>query len=164
VYLRFQSDVCRSFLASCAAWLKTNQGRILQKEEVYEDCRVDLQGLAMIPGLTLISCGESNSGEGASETVKLRGGGASLPAPIYSRWFKSYGAAHPRQSCVQSSPQGWQRTESLPAEGWYAFPRSSVGLLMRSGWNDLPGRGIARFRAGRNIALIQAGSPCIPQH
>jgi phosphate transport system substrate-binding protein len=27
--------------------------------------------------------------------VKLQGAGASFPAPIYSKWFKSYGAAHP---------------------------------------------------------------------
>jgi len=28
-------------------------------------------------------------------TVKLQGAGASFPAPLYSKWFKNYGAAHP---------------------------------------------------------------------
>jgi phosphate transport system substrate-binding protein len=45
--------------------------------------------------LTLISCGGSGGAGSASETVKLQGAGASFPAPIYSKWFKSYGAAHP---------------------------------------------------------------------
>jgi phosphate transport system substrate-binding protein len=30
----------------------------------------------------------------APERVKLQGAGASFPAPLYTRWFKSYGAAH----------------------------------------------------------------------
>jgi len=30
-----------------------------------------------------------------AETVKLQGAGASFPAPLYLKWFKTYGAAHP---------------------------------------------------------------------
>ena len=50
--------------------------------------------LAAMAGLTLISCGGTGNGGGSSEMVKLQGAGASFPAPIYSKWFKSYGAAH----------------------------------------------------------------------
>jgi phosphate transport system substrate-binding protein len=36
------------------------------------------------------------SGGGSKEnTVKLQGAGASFPAPLYLKWFKTYGAAHP---------------------------------------------------------------------
>jgi len=45
-------------------------------------------------GFTLVSCGGSSTA-GSGPTVKLQGAGASFPAPIYSRWFKSYGQAHP---------------------------------------------------------------------
>src|SRR5215471_7440143 len=58
--------------------------------------------LNTIAGLLLISCGGTNAGGGTgsasrtiSETVKLQGAGASFPAPIYSKWFKNYSAAHP---------------------------------------------------------------------
>ena len=40
----------------------------------------------------LSSC---NSKSAASEGVKLQGAGASFPAPLYTKWFKSYGATHP---------------------------------------------------------------------
>ncbi len=43
---------------------------------------------------SLISCGGAKGDAGSAE-VKLQGAGASFPAPIYSKWFKSYGAAHP---------------------------------------------------------------------
>jgi phosphate transport system substrate-binding protein len=48
--------------------------------------------LAAMVALSLISCG--GTGGGASE-VKLQGAGASFPAPLYSKWFKSYGETHP---------------------------------------------------------------------
>jgi phosphate transport system substrate-binding protein len=51
-------------------------------------------GLATITVLGLLSCGGNNSGGGASETVKLQGAGASFPAPIYTKWFKTYSTAH----------------------------------------------------------------------
>jgi phosphate transport system substrate-binding protein len=37
---------------------------------------------------------QSNKGGSASE-VKLHGSGASFPAPLYNKWFKEYGTAHP---------------------------------------------------------------------
>jgi len=46
--------------------------------------------LAAMVGMTLVSCGGSSAGG-----VKLQGAGASFPAPIYSKWFKSYSEAHP---------------------------------------------------------------------
>jgi phosphate transport system substrate-binding protein len=39
------------------------------------------------------SC-DSKSGA-SSEGIKLQGAGASFPAPLYNKWFKAYGAAHP---------------------------------------------------------------------
>jgi len=43
--------------------------------------------------ILMTSC---NSGSAASaEGVKLQGAGASFPAPLYNKWFKSYGANHP---------------------------------------------------------------------
>ncbi|HEV3038031.1 MAG TPA: phosphate ABC transporter substrate-binding protein PstS [Candidatus Angelobacter sp.] len=52
-----------------------------------------LSAIAVIAMLILSSC----SGEkgGASETVKLQGAGASFPAPLYSKWFKTYSGSHP---------------------------------------------------------------------
>jgi phosphate transport system substrate-binding protein len=40
--------------------------------------------------------GESPKAENekATETIKLQGAGASFPAPLYSKWFKDYGATH----------------------------------------------------------------------
>jgi phosphate transport system substrate-binding protein len=35
------------------------------------------------------------SGGSKGNSVKLQGAGASFPAPLYLKWFKSYGAAHP---------------------------------------------------------------------
>jgi phosphate transport system substrate-binding protein len=39
-----------------------------------------------------MSCG---GGKAGTETVKLQGAGASFPAPIYNKWFKTYGGDHP---------------------------------------------------------------------
>jgi phosphate transport system substrate-binding protein len=41
--------------------------------------------------LSLVSCGGSQETGGA---VKLQGAGASFPAPLYLKWFKSYSSAH----------------------------------------------------------------------
>jgi phosphate transport system substrate-binding protein len=41
----------------------------------------------------LLSSCKSNSA--ATEGVKLQGAGASFPAPLYNKWFKSYSASHP---------------------------------------------------------------------
>jgi phosphate transport system substrate-binding protein len=48
--------------------------------------------LALI-SLLGISCGDSKE-SGSAELIKLQGAGASFPAPLYSKWFKSYGGAH----------------------------------------------------------------------
>src|SRR4249920_688665 len=46
-------------------------------------------------GLTVLSaCGGGASESSAATGVKLQGAGASFPAPLYNKWFKSYGAAH----------------------------------------------------------------------
>ena len=39
-------------------------------------------------------CSSCNS-KSAAEGVKLQGAGASFPAPLYNKWFKSYSASHP---------------------------------------------------------------------
>src|SRR6516225_6670604 len=48
---------------------------------------------AMI-AMMLSGCGGSESGPAASTTVRLQGAGASFPAPLYTKWFKAYSAAH----------------------------------------------------------------------
>src|SRR5215469_4815132 len=40
--------------------------------------------------VTLTACGGSKE-----ESVKLQGAGASFPAPLYLKWFKSYSASKP---------------------------------------------------------------------
>jgi len=44
-----------------------------------------------LPGL--ISC-SSDQGKASSNVVKLQGAGASFPAPLYLKWFKTYSGAH----------------------------------------------------------------------
>ena len=45
---------------------------------------------------TGVSCSPSVFGPGRSDSeVKLQGAGASFPAPLYNKWFKTYSAAHP---------------------------------------------------------------------
>jgi phosphate transport system substrate-binding protein len=45
---------------------------------------------------TCASCSSSSSvGASGGQEVKLQGAGASFPAPLYSKWFKTYNAAHP---------------------------------------------------------------------
>jgi len=46
--------------------------------------------MVFVLSLTLSACGEEKG-----ENVKLQGAGASFPAPLYLKWFKSYSAAHP---------------------------------------------------------------------
>src|ERR1700746_1245036 len=55
-----------------------------------------VSALCAIMTVGLWACGGSNtSDQGASSPqVKLQGAGASFPAPLYSKWFKAYGAAH----------------------------------------------------------------------
>ncbi len=45
--------------------------------------------------LTVFMCSCNSKSSAASEGVKLQGAGASFPAPLYNKWFKSYGADHP---------------------------------------------------------------------
>jgi phosphate transport system substrate-binding protein len=47
--------------------------------------------LAAIAALNFIACSGNKS---SSEGVKLQGAGASFPAPLYQKWFKSYSASH----------------------------------------------------------------------
>jgi phosphate transport system substrate-binding protein len=45
--------------------------------------------------LAVSACGGGSSGsDQTGGTVTLQGAGASFPAPLYNRWFKSYSAAH----------------------------------------------------------------------
>src|SRR2546423_1571868 len=40
------------------------------------------------------SCNSNNAATDAGRMIKLQGAGASFPAPIYSKWFKSYSSSH----------------------------------------------------------------------
>jgi phosphate transport system substrate-binding protein len=53
--------------------------------------RISWPTLLAAATFTLISCG---GGDGTSDVVKLQGAGASFPAPLYLKWFKSYSGAH----------------------------------------------------------------------
>ena len=49
--------------------------------------------------VSLVACGSDASSSAAAASpsateVKLQGAGASFPAPLYSKWFKTYSAAH----------------------------------------------------------------------
>jgi phosphate transport system substrate-binding protein len=47
---------------------------------------------------TIVGCssgGSGTPGTPAKDNVKLQGAGASFPAPLYNKWFKTYNAAHP---------------------------------------------------------------------
>ena len=46
--------------------------------------------------LTAFLCSCHSNSSAASEGVKLQGAGASFPAPLYTKWFKSYGAGSSR--------------------------------------------------------------------
>lgn len=56
--------------------------------------RLFLVSLCFCLAFALIACNNGSSTPAAS-TVKLTGAGASFPAPLYTKWFKSYAAAHP---------------------------------------------------------------------
>jgi phosphate transport system substrate-binding protein len=48
----------------------------------------------LFAGLALtLGCG-GPSGQAAAPAVKLQGAGASFPAPLYNKWFKTYSASH----------------------------------------------------------------------
>ena len=48
--------------------------------------------MAVAIAISLASCG---GGTGVGNAVKLQGAGASFPAPLYLRWFKTYNGSHP---------------------------------------------------------------------
>jgi len=47
--------------------------------------------LTLIIAATFVACSGNKT---SSEAVKLQGAGASFPAPLYQKWFKSYSASH----------------------------------------------------------------------
>jgi phosphate transport system substrate-binding protein len=49
--------------------------------------------VAAIITISFISCG-GNKSSSPSEGAKLQGAGASFPAPLYQKWFKSYSTSH----------------------------------------------------------------------
>ncbi len=56
--------------------------------------RLWIAAFALVSITALLSSCNSQSAA-SSEGVKLQGAGASFPAPLYNKWFKSYGASHP---------------------------------------------------------------------
>src|SRR5215471_17822680 len=54
--------------------------------------RCSLAIATLIVALGLTSCGGGT--KSAAEVVKLHGAGASFPAPLYTKWFKTYNNAH----------------------------------------------------------------------
>lgn len=65
--------------------------------------RAAISAMLATAGITmsLVACGpggapaeNATAGSQSGATVNLQGAGASFPAPIYSKWFKAYNAAH----------------------------------------------------------------------
>ena len=54
-------------------------------------CPKSLMALTAIIAASFIGCGGNKS---SSEAAKLKGAGASFPAPLYESWFKAYSASH----------------------------------------------------------------------
>jgi phosphate transport system substrate-binding protein len=48
--------------------------------------------MAVAVAISLAACG---GGTGVGNAVKLQGAGASFPAPLYLKWFKTYNGSHP---------------------------------------------------------------------
>src|SRR5215467_337026 len=72
------------FGLSLAAWVRTRSSVMTSRV---------LISLALLAGLvTTPACGGASPAD--SGAVKLQGAGASFPAPLYTRWFKTYSAAH----------------------------------------------------------------------
>jgi len=46
----------------------------------------------------LTGCGAGPDQAASTTAIKLQGAGASFPAPLYSKWFKAYSAAHQKRS------------------------------------------------------------------
>ena len=55
--------------------------------------QMSLMAVAVIIAMSLISC-SGNKGAAPSEEARLEGAGASFPAPLYQKWFKSYSTSH----------------------------------------------------------------------
>src|SRR5215475_10783763 len=55
--------------------------------------RSSLAMLSLILAFGLSSCGGGGTNS-AGGGVKLHGAGASFPAPLYTKWFKTYSGAH----------------------------------------------------------------------
>jgi phosphate transport system substrate-binding protein len=53
-----------------------------------------LIGAIACAALLQAACGGGSAGQAAATAVKLQGAGASFPAPLYNKWFKTYSAAH----------------------------------------------------------------------
>jgi phosphate transport system substrate-binding protein len=48
----------------------------------------------VLVAFTVLLCSCNSKSAATAEGVKLQGAGASFPAPLYNKWFKSYSAAH----------------------------------------------------------------------
>lgn len=57
--------------------------------------RIRLWAAAFVCVVLLVFCSACNNKSDSAEGVKLQGAGASFPAPLYNKWFKSYGASNP---------------------------------------------------------------------
>src|SRR5271157_3895135 len=51
--------------------------------------------VALVAATAVLSSCNGGGGAGQGNMVKLQGAGASFPAPLYLKWFKAYGEAHP---------------------------------------------------------------------
>jgi phosphate transport system substrate-binding protein len=103
-------------------------------------------GLAAVAsfGVLLSSCG----GGASAPVVKLQGAGASFPAPLYSKWFKAYGAAHPNVQVDYQSVGSGNGVKSF-IDKTVDFGASDAAMSPEE---------IARVDAGAQLLPMTAGS------
>jgi phosphate transport system substrate-binding protein len=102
----------------------------------------------LLAAAVLSSCNSNSAKAPGSEGVKLQGAGASFPAPLYTKWFKAYGADHPDvQVDYQSVGSG-------------SGKKSVIDKTVDFGASDaaMSDEEIARVQGGAQLLPMTAGS------
>lgn len=97
--------------------------------------------LALLP--TLVAC----SGDGGN-SVKLSGAGATFPAPLYSKWFKTYNTEHPEIFVGYQSVGSSQGVTSM-IDGTVDFGASDAAMSAEE---------MSRVKRGVQLLPVTAGS------
>lgn len=101
--------------------------------------------VALLAVLNLTAC---TRGESRPRLVRLQGAGASFPAPLYGRWFKTYNAAHPDVQIDYQSVGSGSGVKSV-IDGMVDFGASDAAMTADE---------IKRVHAGIQLLPMTAGS------